>query len=206
LITKITVSILVFLILIRFSKKLFHFQLPWTEYFLDSDYRRKGQPAERIISRSGIQRGMKVLEVGCGSGTYTIPIAQTVGKTGKVYGIDIKPKVLLRFQKKLSQKPNQDLDNVYSLLENACHLPFQDESFDRVLMVSVLPEIPDGQKALAEIKRVLKPHGILAVTEVMADPDYPFKQATIAMGEKAGFDAEQFSGNLWEYTVCFRKS
>ncbi|HBF36233.1 MAG TPA: hypothetical protein DDW50_02815 [Firmicutes bacterium] len=68
---------------------------------------------------------------------------------------------MLRFHKNLSQKPDQSLDNVYSLLENACHLPFQDESFDRVLMVLVLPDIPDGQKALAEIRRVLKPHASL---------------------------------------------
>jgi ubiquinone/menaquinone biosynthesis C-methylase UbiE len=199
-------AILMIIMLIRFFKRIFHWQLPFNEYFLDSGYRRRGQPPQRIIFRSGIKNGMIVLEVGCGSGTYTIPVAQTVGKLGQVYALDINPKVLQKLRNKLSKDQSQEIGLVHPMLENACKLPFKGESFDLVLMVSVLQEIPDQQNALAEVRRVLKPNGIFAVTEVMADPDYPLKRTTIRTGENAGFTVDQFSGNLWEYTVRFRKS
>jgi ubiquinone/menaquinone biosynthesis C-methylase UbiE len=125
---------------------------------------------------------------------------------GEVYALDIKPGVLQRLQNKLVKSEHQELDNVHPINENACQLPFKDELFDLVLMISVLQEIADQQKALAEVRRVLKPNGIFAVTEVMVDPDYPLKRTTIRTGEKAGFTVDQFSGNIWEYTVCFRKS
>jgi ubiquinone/menaquinone biosynthesis C-methylase UbiE len=199
-------AILMIIMIIRFSKKTFHFQLPFNDYFLDSKYRRMGQPPQRVISRSGIKIGMTVLEVGCGSGTYTIPVSQTVGKLGAVFAVDIKPKVLYRLRDKLTKSNNQEIENVHPMLENACKLPFEDNFFDLVFMVSVLQEIPDQQKALAEVRRVLKPNGIFAVTEVMADPDYPFKQTTIRIVKNAGFTVDQVSGNIWEYTVCFLKS
>jgi len=54
-------------------------------------------------------------------------------------------------------------------------LPFDDNSFDVVYTVTVLQELPDKNRALKEMKRVLKPGGILAVTEFLPDPDYPLK-------------------------------
>ncbi len=53
--------------------------------------------------------------------------------------------------------------------------------------------------------RVLKPGGILAVSELLLDPDYPLKAATARRGEKAGFLVEGFYGNFWTYTVRFTK-
>jgi Methylase involved in ubiquinone/menaquinone biosynthesis len=205
MIIKIIVGILVVFAVIRLSKKLFHFQLPFVEYILDSDLRCKGQPPERVISRSGVQKGMTILEIGCGSGTYTIQAAQTVGKSGKVFALDIKPQALLRLNNKLTQNQNPEAGEICPMLENACKLPLSDESCDLVFMVSVLQEIPNRRKALEEIWRVLKPNGILAVTEVMVDPDYPLKRTTIRNGEDAGFTIGEFFGNLWEYTIRFRK-
>jgi len=52
---------------------------------------------------------------------------------------------------------------------------------------------------------VLKPGGILAVTEWLPDPDYPWKSTTIKMGREAGFVLDEAPGNIWHYTVRFRK-
>ena len=54
-------------------------------------------------------------------------------------------------------------------------------------------------------RRVLKPGGILAVTEFLIDPDYPFISTTIRLGEEVGFVVEAAEGNWWNYTVRFRK-
>lgn len=57
----------------------------------------------------------------------------------------------------------------------AYHLPLPDAGVDLAFMVTVLAEIPDRQRALAELKRVLKPEGLLSITEALFDPDYPHR-------------------------------
>jgi ubiquinone/menaquinone biosynthesis C-methylase UbiE len=64
---------------------------------------------------------------------------------------------------------------------------------DRALVVTVLPEISDQNRALAELWRVLKPGGLLSITEEFIDPDYPFPFETIRRVEAAGFEQVQVS-------------
>ena len=72
-------------------------------------------------------------------------------------------------------------------------------------MVTVLQEMPDRNRALQETIRVLKPGGILAVTEFLPDPDYPLKSTTIKIGREAGFILDEASGSFWNYTVRFKR-
>lgn len=172
--------------------------------FLDSGFRRKLQPPDKVIKRSGITEGMRILEVGCGSGAFTTFAAKVSGIKGEVYALDIQPKMLLQLKKKLSRPENRDIKNI-KLVEGDVHkLPFDDNSFDLVYTVTVLQELPDKNRALKEMKRVMKPGGILAVTEFLLDPDYPLKSTTIKLGEEAGFILDKVAGNLWNYTVRFK--
>jgi len=203
--------LLVFLILwqivVRIIRKLFHFPAPaFIGVFLDSDYRRKVQPPDPLIQRSGIKPGQRVLEIGCGSGAYTTFVARAVSPDGTVEALDIQPAMLKQLEKKLNLPENQDINNIRTHLASAYELPFDDSSIDLVYLITVLPEIPDQGKALAEIKRVLKTEGILAVSEFFPDPDYPLSKTTAKQGEKAGFVVEGIYGNIWTYTVRFQKS
>jgi ubiquinone/menaquinone biosynthesis C-methylase UbiE len=193
-------------IFIRFLRRFFNFPAPaFIGHLLDSDYRRRIQPPSKLINRSGIKEGMKVLEVGCGSGAFTTFVARAVGKEGEVFALDIQREMLKQLEKKLSKKKNQDIMNIQLIEGDAHNLPFDDDSFDLVYTVTVLQEIPDKNKALHEIKRVLKPGGILAVTELLPDPDYPLKSTTIKMGTHAGFVLDTVEGGLWNYTARFIK-
>lgn len=208
--TKIVLTILgifwVWQAAIRLFRKKFHFPAPaFIGRFLDSDLRRKLQPPDKLIERSGIKQEMRVLEVGCGSGAFVTFVARAVGKTGKVYAFDIQPKMLKQLEAKLKRSENRDIKNIELILGSAYELPFGDNSLDVVYMVTVLQEIPDKKKALKEIRRVLKPGGILAVTEFLPDPDYPLKSTTIKIGKEAGFIFVQALGNFWNYTVRFVK-
>lgn len=194
------------LILTRIARRIFQFPAPaFIGYFLDSNYRRRIQPPTQIIERSGIKKGDRVLEIGCGSGAYTTFVAREVGKEGIVEALDIQPAMLAQLKKKLAKPENSDIQNIRLHESSAYQLPFEEGSIDLVYMITVLPEIPDQAKVLAEVRRVLKVNGILAVTEFFPDPDYPLSSTTSRKGEKAGFDVEGIFGNLWTYTVRFRK-
>jgi ubiquinone/menaquinone biosynthesis C-methylase UbiE len=97
------------------------------------------------------------------------------------------------------------LTNVETRVAGAYELPLEGESIDRAFLVTVLPEVPDRDRALAELWRVIKPGGRLSVTEEFMDPDYPFPFETIRRVEAAGFDVVQRFGGFWVYTINFRK-
>jgi ubiquinone/menaquinone biosynthesis C-methylase UbiE len=197
---------LVFQVLMRIFRKTIHFPAPaFMGKFLDSKWRRTVQPPQQIIQRSGFQPGMKVLEVGCGSGCYTTFVARAVGGNGEVYALDIQPGMLEQLQKKLAQPEYSDIQNIHLVEHSAYELPFEDETFDIVYFITVLQEIPDAVQALREARRVLKQGGIAAVTEMLPDPDYVPASITARMGEKAGLTLDQSLGNLWTYTVRLKK-
>jgi ubiquinone/menaquinone biosynthesis C-methylase UbiE len=192
--------------LAKIVRKLWHFPAPaFIGRLLDSGYRRRIQPPDKFIERSGIKKGMQVLDLGCGPGAFTPFIARTVGEKGKVYALDIQADMLKQLERKLAKPENRDIKNVKLIEGNAYELPFDDGSLDLVSMVTVLQEIPDRNKALVEVKRVLKPGGLFAVTELFPDPDYPWKSTTIKLGMGAGFVVDKISGNFFNYTVRFKK-
>jgi ubiquinone/menaquinone biosynthesis C-methylase UbiE len=192
--------------LAKLIRKMFRFPAPaFMGRLLDSGYRRRIQPPSQLTERSGIKKGMQVLDLGCGSGAFTPSIARIVGEKGKVYALDIQADMLKQLEKKLDRPENRGIKNIKLIEGNAYELPFDDGSLDLVYMVTVLQEIPDRNKALVEVKRVLKPGGLLAVTELFPDPDYPWKSTTIKLGEAAGFVVDKVSGNFFNYTVRFKK-
>lgn len=199
-------ALLLYQVLIRIIRKSYHFPAPaFIGRFLDSDIRRWLQPPDKLIERSGIKPGMTVMELGCGSGAFTTFVARVVGEQGKVYAVDIQPAMLEQLEKKLARPGNRDIKNIELRQASAYALPFEDLSLDLVYMVTVLQEIPDRNRALQEIKRVLKPDGILAVTELLPDPDYPLRSSTVRLGQAEGFVLDASLGNLWNYTVRFTK-
>jgi len=192
--------------LAKLVRKMFRFPAPaFIGHLLDSGYRRRIQPPSQLIERSGIKKGMQVLDLGCGSGAFTPFIARTVGEKGKVYALDIQADMLKQLENKLSRPENRDIKNIKLIEGNAYELPFEDGSLDLVNMVTVLQEIPDRNKALHEVKRVLKPGGLFAVSELFPDPDYPWKSTTIKLGEGAGFVVDEVSGDFFNYTVRFKR-
>jgi len=200
------IAYLVFMLIIgaRILRKFVHFPAPpFVAYFLDSKLRRKMQPPDKLIERSGIVNNMTVLDNGCGNGAYTPFIARAVGDKGIVYALDIQPKMLQKLKNKLSKPEFKDITNIKTILGNAYELPFDEHSIDLICMITVLQEIPDKTKALKEVKRVLKTDGTLAITELLVDPDYPWKRTTIKSVTSTGFKLQQVRGNLLNYTITF---
>ena len=155
-----------------------------------------------VLDRVGIQPGEYVLELGPGPGAFTVDAARRAGPQGRIIAVDIQPEMIARVEQRVLEA---GLSNVETHVAGAYELPLESESVDRAFVVTVLPEIPDQNRALAELWRVIKPGGRLSVTEEFMDPDYPFPLETIRRAETAGFELVQRFGNFWVYTVNFRR-
>ena len=153
-----------------------------------------------ILDRVELKPGERVLELGPGPGMFSVEAARRLLPSGKLVVVDIQPEMVAKVEERIRQ---EGLENVEFHVASAYQLPLEDVSVDRAFLVTVLPEIPDRQQALMELHRVIKPGGVLSITEEFLDPDYPFISETIHRVEKAGFQLTQKFGNFWMYTVNF---
>lgn len=113
----------------------------------------------------------RVLEVGCGTGVLTRALAQREG-VASVIGTDLAPSLVARASDAVG-----DLENVSFQVADARDLPFEKESFDVVVMDSVLVHVPGPERAVAEVSRVVRPTGVCAAFE----GDYA--TTTVALGD-----------------------
>lgn len=155
-----------------------------------------------IVERLELQPGMAVLDVGCGPGRVAIPIASKVGPEGEVVAVDIQPGMLRRAQEKARAAK---VTNIRFLEAAVGEGKLPRDRFDRALLVTVLGEIPDRERALREIFDALKPGGRLSVTEVIFDPHFQSRQSVAQMAHSAGFREKAFHGNRIAYTLNFEK-
>jgi len=198
----IVVVLLIYRILIGIVRKLLHFPAPgFISIFLDSRIRGWMQPPKDIIKFSGIQRGGKILEIGSGSGFFTLPSARVVGQTGEIAALDVQQDMLDKITIKLEKAENKDIRNIRVVKASAYEIPYPAESFDVVFTVSVLQEIPKPHDALLEAYRVLKKDGIMSVSEFIPDPDWALPGTVEKQLMAAGFKSIKRYGNLFRYTI-----
>lgn len=188
---------------VRIVRRYWHFPIPYAiERFIDNPLRRRIQPTGEVVDWVGFGRDMQVLEVGPGSGTFTLETAARLGPGGRLCAVDIQPEVVSRLEAKLER---EGIVNVTTRVASAYELPFTDGVFDGAFMVAVLAEIPDRGRGLREIGRVLKEGGILAVGEFILDPDYPRRETVIRWCEGEGYRLQDAKGGLAHYVVRFKK-
>ena len=118
-------------------------------------------PRINVLSEVGIKTGSRVVDYGCGPGSYTVAAAQLAGESGKVYALDIHPLAVQQVQNTASKKR---LTNIETILSD-CATGLPDESVDAVLLYDTLHDLSESDKVLAELQRVLKPGGILSFND-----------------------------------------
>ena len=130
------------------------------EYFLLGLRDKLGIPfnPEEELNKINIGEGQRMLDYGCGVGSYTFPVASSVGKKGKVYALDKQPFAIRRVKERAQKDGFRNIDTILS--DGDTGLP--DESVDVILLYGVLPEIKSKEPLLKELYRVLKPDGYLS--------------------------------------------
>ncbi len=145
------------------AKRLYD-RISWFYGYIPVAFERKY--TEMALERLCVQEGETILEIGFGSGYCLKRIAQSVGQTGKAYGIDISSSMLEVTKRRLERA--QLIARVELYCGDATKLPYGDNTFDAAFMSFTLelfdtPEIP---KVLEEVKRVLRPAGRLGVVSM----------------------------------------
>ena len=141
----------------------------------------------------------RILEIGPGTGYYSIPVAQKLtGGTLAVF--DIQQEMLDHVTRAAEELR---ISNVEPTLGDAQALPYEDGSFDAAYLVTVLGEIPDQEAALRELARVLRPGGRLVVGELFGDPHMVTQGKLRERAERHGFSFERRLGTPLAYFARF---
>ena len=160
-----------------------------------------------LITRSRLREalephpGERILEIGPGTGYYTLELADWIGPGGRLDIFDLQQEMLDHTMRRAEER---GIANVTATQGDARELPYDDASFDGVVLVTVLGEIPDQDAALREIARVLRPGGRLVVGEMFVDPHVVTLGALTTRAEAAGLRLERRHGTRLAYFARLR--
>lgn len=132
--------------------------------FLDSKQRERLIPPEVLIGQMPIQKNHTLLDVGAGSGFFTIPMAEST--SSKVYALDPDRRMLSVIEEKATEKGLTNIEIIQDYLEN---LSIQNDSIDFVMASLILHEVSSLTKALSNLFEVLKTGGHLLCLEYEKD-------------------------------------
>ena len=133
----------------------------WMAVIMESRLRYKFFGPTKILEGAGIEPGMKVLEVGCGTGFFSVPAGRMLEGQGSLIAMDILPASVEAVSKKVQEA---GLRNVDVLHGSAMDTKLENESLDEILIFGVIPApVLPLEKLLPEMHRILKPGGTMAV-------------------------------------------
>jgi ubiquinone/menaquinone biosynthesis methyltransferase len=122
----------------------------------------------RAVELARVGPGARALDVCCGTGDLALALAQAVGTGGEVVGLDFSEPMLEHARAKTAAR-GIEIEYVHG---NALELPFEDESFDAATVGFGIRNVVDLPRALAELRRVVRPGGRVVVLEITT-PERP---------------------------------
>jgi ubiquinone/menaquinone biosynthesis C-methylase UbiE len=108
---------------------------------------------QQLLDRVPVKPGMKVVDYGCGIGSYSIPLAEMVGPEGRIFAVDIQPLAIEAVEKKASKR---GLTNVEAILVDSYDTGIEESSIDLVLIIDTIHRIEDCDAMFQEMHRILR--------------------------------------------------
>jgi len=136
----------------------------WVGYLLASPLRKLFQSPYKILS-DYVKPGMTVMDIGCAMGFFSVPMAQMVGKNGKVYCIDIQQKMLDKLLKRAKQAGVKQEIEPTLVENNSLGLENKNNTIDFALLFAAMHEMSDQEEIVKDIYRLLKPNGKVLLSE-----------------------------------------
>ena len=161
------------------------------------------------LAKLGLTDGMKVVDLGAGSGFYSIEAGRKVGASGRVYAIDVQKDLLERLRSHASSQGVNNIEVVWGNAEKIGGTKLREGIADRVIASNILFQIEKHDEFCLEIKRILKPAGKVlvvdwsGVTPLSPKAIVPSMKAEMLF-QKAGFKLEQsFEAGDHHYGLVF---
>lgn len=170
----------------------FVLKLPLRRFILSS---------EKLVERLELEEAARVLELGPGPGYFSDSVARSIPK-GYLLLVDLQSEMLQKARQKLARASVRNFGFVQA---DGRALPVRSGALDCVFLVAVLGEVSDRGSCVREIYRVLRPGGLLSISEQPGDPDFIALTEARALVEGAGFSLERVYGHGKNYTASFRK-
>jgi ubiquinone/menaquinone biosynthesis C-methylase UbiE len=128
---------------------------------LDSKFRRLFQNPEKIL-RPYIQKGMTILEIGCGPGFFTLDMAKMIGESGKVIAVDLQEGMLEKVKAKITGTELENRIELHQCEENKIGLSTR---ADFIMLFYMVHEVPDKPGFFSELFSLLKAKGQVLIVE-----------------------------------------
>ncbi|MBI4890042.1 MAG: methyltransferase domain-containing protein [Acidobacteria bacterium] len=142
-------------------------------HWLERSERESEEQPQLAVRLLQLQPGMRVADVGAGSGYYTELLSRAVGASGAVLATDIQPAMLRLIDKRVKDKA---LTNVQTILASDSDPRLPANSLDLILLVDVYHEFSQPQAMLRRLRAALKPSGRLVLLEFRKeDPQVPIR-------------------------------
>jgi SAM-dependent methyltransferase len=179
--------------------------------WLERPERAEEERPELLLSALELKAGMKVADIGAGTGYYSWRMAQRVGAGGTVYAVDIQPEMIKLLEEQMSRR---GAVNVKAVLGTPTDPGLPPAGIDLALMVDVYHELEYPHEMLAAIVRALKPGGRLVFVEFRSgDASVPIKplhtMTEAQVRKEAAVHALQWVKTArdlpWQNAVVFRK-
>ena len=165
-------------------------------FLLEGPVRRWLLQPDRLIASLRMPQDSSVLDLGAGTGVVAEAVlAQLRG--GRVVLLDAQLGMLFRARRRFARVAG--LQPVFTVGVGES-LPFPEGSFDFVVMVTVLGELDDAPRTIREVHRVLRPGGVLSITEHLPDPDFRSLATVRSLVTASGFAERDVRGGRWSYT------
>jgi ubiquinone/menaquinone biosynthesis C-methylase UbiE len=161
-----------------------------------------------LITRARLQEalspsvGERILEIGPGTGYYSLRVAERLGPEGPLEILDIQHEMLAHTTRAARER---GLENVVATEGDARSLPYEDGQFDAAYLVTVLGEIPDQQAAIRELARVVRPGGRVIVGELFGDPHFVRFGVLEKLAARAGLQLDRRIGGRLGYFARFAR-
>ncbi len=154
----------------------------WLGFAIDNPLRRLFHVPAKILGPY-VRPGDTVIDVGAGTGFFSIPLAGMVGTAGRVTAIDIQPEMLLALARKartkgVAERITPHLASPYSLGEH--------READFIIAFWVVHEVPDQRAFLAEVRSLLKPGGLFLLVEPLVHVSEKSFEQTVQFAAEAG--------------------
>lgn len=117
------------------------------------------------VLQLGLREGMKIADLGAGSGHYTFAAAAAVGHEGRVYAVDIQEDVLKHLLDAGQQRGLRNIEPIWGDIEKKGGTKLRDQALDAVILSNVLFQLEGRENTVQEILRILKPGGKLLVID-----------------------------------------